>query len=532
MRRADKPGLLVKTNAAAEAPSLFTTAVNRMGYGETSGQKSEWNQLGGNEPERFLGYVQQQLNPSTIDDSVYEGQRSGAGFTTLDKGLSELWVDHHRSGVGWSERSRPIREVELDTFLRAIYSKRQLQEVMVEFWMNHFSMYGWDYWSVHVWSDVVNIVRTDCFRNFHTLLRKITKHPSMLYYLDNYASTLAGPNENHARELVELHTLGAENYYGVGDPSAVPVEPHPDGTNWPIAYVDNDVYEATRALTGWSVANGSSDRPNNGQFYYDDADHDRFQKIILGLTMPANRKQEDGDDLLRRLADHPGTARHIARKLCRRFISDDPPQNVVDAAAQRFFSRRNSSNQIRDTLQVILESPEFEATWAQKVKRPFDVAVSALRATKSNFNFTWNADDVDDFLWNYDRCGQALFTWPAPDGFPDVRNKWQSTTPRVMTWRLMLWMADERTSSGNYRWNVVSKTTGAGALTAEEVVDYWANRIFRRNLDPLDHDELVDFMANGFSPTSPLPIGNDSDTDARVRSLVALMCNMPTFLER
>lgn len=527
MRRAGKPSTFTRRLGAAAPPDLYTIAINRMGYGEINGQRAEWIALGGNETQRFEAYVDEQVYPNSIVDTEYEQKVGAAGFTTLNKNLSQLWIDHHVNGSGWSQRSRPIRESELDQFMRAIYSKKQLQEAMVEFWLSHFNMYGWDYWSVHVWPDVINVIRTNCFNNFHTLLRKITQHTSMLYYLDNYASTRSGPNENHARELVELHTMGAENYYGVGDPLSVPR----DANNIPIAYVDNDVYEATRALTGWSVNNGWSGRLNNGSFYYDDADHDRFQKNFLGRVLPPDSGQQDGEDVLRYLADHPGTGRYIARKLCQRFISDDPPQSIVDEAAAKFNQLNTSASQIRETLRVILKSDEFKNTWNEKIKRPFDVVVSALRATRANFRWEWNADDVDDFFWNYDRCGQALFTWPTPDGLPDERGKWQSTTPRVMTWRLMLWMSDERNGSGSHRWDVVAKTP-SGVNTAEEIVDYWVDRVLGRALDPADRDEMVDFMRAGFGSSSPLPIGSDSDTDARVRSLVALICNCPNFLER
>ncbi len=524
MRRSGKPAMMTRRLDAAAPPSLYNIAVNRMGYGEIQGQRNDWLALGGDEDTRFDNYVDQQLQPNSIVDTEYDNKLASSGFVTLDKSLSTLWYDHHLGGGGWSNRMRPVREIERDTFMRAYHSKRQLQQMMVEFWLDHFNIYGWDYWTAPVWPHLVKIVRNNAFNNFYTLLRRITQHPSMLYYLDNYANTLAGPNENHARELIELHTLGAENYFGVGDPSAVPL----DGNGVPVAYVDNDVYEATRALTGWSVANGSGGRPDNGQFYYEDADHDRFQKIILGVTMPANRQQQDGEDLLRILADHPGTGRYIARKLCRRFIADDPPQAVIDAAATTFNSLAYDNNQIRETLRVILKSNEFKTTWNQKVKRPFDIVVSALRATRTSWQFHWDADDSDSFFWSYDRAGHSLFTWPSPDGYPDTRTKWQSTTARVMTWRHLLWMSDERNSGGSYRWDVEARTTGD---SANQIVDYWIQRIHRRQLDPADRQELVDFMAQGINPDLSLRPFSSSTSD-RLRSVVALICNCPNFLER
>lgn len=513
-------------------PGLFVVAANRMGYGPRPGQYAEFVSLGGTPDDRLAAYVEQQLFPVDSDDPLLLPRLQTAGFTTLDKSLTQLWGDHHENSPSWSYRNLPAVETELATFMRAVYSKWQLREVLVGFWHDHFNVYGWDYWSLPVWAHWDRTIRSHCFGNFRQFLEAVAKHPAMLYYLDNQDNTVAGPNENWARELCELMTMGAENYLGVRDWQTVPV----DAQGYRVGYVDDDVYEVTRAFTGWSVADGrwqsGGNRPNTGEFYYAADDHDRFGKIVLGNFIDNDQPAlEDGRDVLDFLAYHPGTARHIARKLCRRFISDDPPESIVEAAADVFHTHITHPGQIRRTLRLILNSDEFKQTWGEKTKRPFEIVASALRATNADLDFVVDGDDVSSFFWRYDACGQPLFGWHAPDGFPDLADKWQSTTPRVMTWRLILWLTEiEKGETGVPRLDVVGQTP-ASARSANALADFWTLRLLGRNMAAGDQQEVVDFMAQGFNPDLDLNLA-DEDTAERLATMVALILNSPYFLER
>jgi uncharacterized protein (DUF1800 family) len=219
--------------------------------------------------------------------------------------------------------------------------------------------------------------------------------------------------------VFELHTLGAENYLGVKRQSDVPVDPE----GRPVGYVDDDVYEATRCFTGWTVANNDSGPGGNtGLFLYRDDWHDRFQKTVLGRFIPADQSaMKDGRDVLDALAEHPGTARHVCRKLCRRLISDDPPEGLVQSAADLFLAQKEAADQLKQVVRHILRSTAFRSTWGEKIKRPFEAIVSALRATNADFTIRLDDSDSNSFLWLYSNIGQDLFSWESPDGYPDVK---------------------------------------------------------------------------------------------------------------
>ena len=425
--------------------------------------------------------------------------------------------------MSWSERMRPFFEIERMAFLRAVHSKRQLVEVLADFWHNHFNVYGYEYWIGPLWTYWDrDVIRAHQLGNFREMLEAVAAGPCMLYYLDNYTNSSAGPNENWARELIELHTLGAENYLGVMRQVDVPL----DGLGRPIGYVDDDVFEATRCFTGWTFDF------DTGLFSYRADWHDHFQKTVLGTYMSPNQASlADGRDVLDAVAFHPGTARHIAGKLCRRFISDDPPQTVVDAAATVFESAQNDSDQLAQVVRTILLSDEFLTTWGEKIKRPFEVVVSALRSAGAKFSFALDEDETDTFLWLYNQAGQPLFSWRAPDGFSDVKEDWQSATPRVHLWRMCNWLVDVEDDFENHLMDVVAQTP-AGVLSANELADYWINRILGRPIPAADRLEIVDFMAQGYNPSLDLPVGSDGDTQERLRAMVGLIFMTPSFLWR
>jgi uncharacterized protein (DUF1800 family) len=504
-------------------PAAAVLALNRMAFGPRPGDIEAFNALGASGAQRLAAHVDQQLDPASINDAACSARIAAAGFTTINKSQSHLWQDHVVAGVDWYERMRPYFETERLTFLRAVHSRRQLVEVLADFWHNHFNVYGYDYWCGPLWVHYDrDVIRGHLLGNFRAMLGAVAKSPCMLYYLDNYTSSNAGPNENWSRELFELHTEGAENYLGVMRQVDVPLD---DGGE-PIGYVDDDVFEATRCFTGWTFSF------DTGLFEYRGDWHDHFQKTILGTFLPANQPAlKDGEDVLDAVAFHAGTARHIARKLCRRFISDDPPQNVVDDAAAVFQAAANDADQLAQVVRTILLAPEFLATWGEKVKRPFEVAVSALRAADAQFSFALAEDETDDLLWRYDQAGQPLFSWRAPDGYPDLREDWQSTTPRVHLWRLCNWLVDVEDAGGSHLLDAVGQTP-AGVRSANELADHWIARVLGRPMPAADRQKIVDFMAQGYNPGLALPLDSDWDTQERLRAMVGLLFMSPSFLWR
>jgi uncharacterized protein (DUF1800 family) len=495
-------------------PPLGIIVYNRLAFGPRPGDLAAFNALGGSDNARLTAWVDQQLSPNSISDTNCTNRLNAQGYASLNKSLSQLWADYY---LGSGGRTVPVTEARNAALLRAVYSQRQLLEVLVDFWHNHFSIYAWDFsYASATWAHYDrDVIRTHALGNFRQMLQAVATSTAMLFYLDNYINQVAGSNENWARESFELHTLGAENYLGVMNPLDVPQE-----NGVAIGYCDNDVYEAARCFTGWRVNNGSSGAPgNNGAFYYHGLWHDRFNKLVLGQYIPADQADlKDGQDILDLLAAHPGTARHIARKLCRRLISDDPPQSVVDAAAAAFTAHQAANDQIKQVVRVICLSDEFKAAWGQKVKRPLEAAAGMLRAMQAEFT------PANDFFNTFDQAGQPLFSRRSPDGYPDHKDEWANTTSLLQRWRLANRVVQG--SIGSVQLNLAAQMPG-GLTTANQIVDFWIDRLLGRPMDPSDNrTPIVSFMAQGFNPDLALP---GSQISARLPHLVALILMSPDF---
>ncbi|MEW6084156.1 MAG: DUF1800 domain-containing protein [Chloroflexota bacterium] len=491
---------------------LGIIALNRMAYGPRPGDLESFNALGATDDERLRAYVSQQLNPESIDDSEFEARYAAAGFETLHKTQDELYFDHIASNPYdsndesyWDWYSKPAYELVDATFLRAVYSKKQLVEVLADFWHNHFNVYLWQDDGVPLLvSYNRDVLRAHMLGNFRQMLEAVATHPSMLYYLNQNNSSDAGPNENFARELFELHTLGAENYLGVMDPNLVPK----DANGIAVGYVDNDVYESARALTGWRVDDDIYEYEDGiektGRFIYYKPWHDRFNKLILGKYFPADQPDmQDGRDVLDLLANHPGTARFISRKLARCLISDDPPQSVVDVAASVFMEYRNAPDQLKRVVETILLSPEFRTTWGAKIKRPIEAAISMMRAV--NTDFTKLPGGIP---WMCSIMGQAMFERRPPDGYPDVKEAWANTMSMLYRWNFAVaisenWMDDEE-QQRTIRTDIVAQTP-AELRTAESLADFWIPRILNRPMSDADRQAVIAVMAQDYGAQEELP---------------------------
>jgi len=320
--------------------------------------------------------------------------------------------------------------------------------------------------------------------------------------------------------------MGAENYLGVMQQDDVPTDP--DGR--PIGYVDADVFESTRCFTGWSVANGQSGAANNGTFLYRPSWHDRFQKHVLKVLLPADQPdQVDGRTVLDTLANHPGVARYVSGRLCRRLIGDNPSQETIDAVAAVFFAQRAAPDQLKQVVRAILLSDEFRTTWGEKAKRPFEVAVSAMRAAGSQYPLVMGNTETDNFISLYNAAGHKVFGRTSPDGYPDSQAAWSVPNPRVGGWRFTAFLMNARTAQNVYYLDVVSQTP-ANIRTPNQLADFWIDRVFNRALDPADRQAVVDFMAQGLDRDLALPW--NASVQNRVRALVGLLFWSPEFLYR
>ncbi|HFC12146.1 MAG TPA: DUF1800 family protein, partial [Anaerolineae bacterium] len=254
----------------------------------------------------------------------------------------------------------------------------------------------------------------------------------------------------------------------------------------------------------------------------------RFQKTILGTFLPPNQLAlPDGNAVLDRLVAHPGTGIHVCRKLCKRFISDNPPESLVQSAAALFTAQKDAPDQLKQVLAHILKSAEFLTTWGEKVKRPLEATVSFLRATQADFPFDPITSDTNSFMYRYTETGQELFEWPAPNGYPDAAGYWLNTTSLFKRWRLINWLVAERDASSALYLDLLGQLP-AGVRSAEALTDFWITRLLGYTITPEERSELVNFMAQGFNPTFDLPVDNDTGTQERVAALVALIMMTPT----
>lgn len=513
-----------RSTAVAELTPLAVIALNRMGFGPRPGDIEAFNALGNSPAAALNAYVEQQLNPAGIDDSACDAMIAGYQFQSLGKSLAQLWIDYHKTPK--VDRSIPVAETRKATLLKAIYSKRQLQEVLADFWHNHFNVHGWDYWSQPVWVHYDrDVIRANMLGNFRQMLEAVAQSPAMLYYLDNQSNSGGNPNENYARELFELHTMGAENYLGVAPlivkPDGSFDHPGPkDANGRPLLYCDEDVYGATTCFTGWRI------NESTGLFSYDSNAHFPYQKLVLGQAIPASQGIQDGKTVLDLLARHKGTAHFICRKLCRRLIGDDPPESVVQAAAAVFTANVNAPDQLKRVVQTILLSPEFSSTWGAKSKRPFEYVVSLLRAAEADF-----APD-DGFFWITGAMGQPLFGWRPPNGYPDVRQAWDSTMPMVQRWRVCNWLLNGWTYGGtgdNKNQLRVRFTAPPAIKTPTALVDYWTQRLLGYPLPAKERQPIIDFMAYGRNPDYDLP---DNQLADRLPFMIGLIFMAPSFLLR
>jgi uncharacterized protein (DUF1800 family) len=342
--------------ATLSNPQLAEHTLNRLAFGPRPGDVERVAAMGVDR------WIEEQLHPESIPDRPFEVP----------------------------ETDRPVAELSAERILRAAQSQRQLNEVMVDFWMNHFNVFA----GKRVTRELIASYERDAIRphlwgRFEDLLVATAKSPAMLAYLDNARSRRGAINENYARELMELHTLGVDG-----------------------GYTQKDVTELARVLTGWSIVR------DEGTFVFRRFAHDDGSKVVLGQRLSPNGGMEEGERMIRFLARHPSTARHIATKLVQKLVADDPPPALVDRVAKRFLETKGD---LRETLKAVVLSPEFRDAryFRAKVKTPFEYAISAVRAAGAN---VYNPLPIARELR---RIGEPLYLARPPTGYSDSAEAWK-----------------------------------------------------------------------------------------------------------
>ncbi len=355
---------------------------------------------------RLAGWIEEQLSPSSIDDAPLDWRLRG--FDILHQTADDIYTNGSQIFGGFNPEPA-LSDMKAITLLRQVYSRRQLYEVMAAFWTDHFniSMDKEDVWYLKPGDDR-DVIRPNVLGRFHDLLSASAHSPAMLTYLDNQVNEARAPNENYARELMELHTLGVDG-----------------------GYTQADVMELARCFTGWTVKTSFW----RGDFEFNPDFHDQAAKTVLGLRIEPGGQLE-AERLLEILADHPATARHLATKLIRRFIADDPPADLVDRAADAFLK---TGGDIPAMLRVILLDGLLSLGDAlpMKFKRPVDFVAASLRTLNAETDGGAGKDKT--LHETLARLGQSPFQWPTPDGPPDTAPSWMgSLLPR---WRFAAQLA-------------------------------------------------------------------------------------------
>ena len=270
--------------------------------------------------------------------------------------------------------------------------------------------------------------------------------------------------------------------------------------------------------TGANTGKGEN-LPNTGSFYYYDGWHDNYQKRVLGMEFDPNQSPlTDGKKVLDLVAYHPATASHVCHKLCQRLISDVPPENVVKGAAAVWTKNQKNPDQIREVLRYILTTKEFSSGWGQKVKRPFELMVSILRAT--NADFTPNSA----LAGMLSQMGQYQFQWPTPTGHPDKSEYWLSSNTMLARWNLALNLVtnvNNKISSFQFR-----SIMPPDLQNPSQIVPFWIERVLQKKTSPEFVESMTLHFANGKKVNEALSIG---DIDKRIPSFVALLTMTPDF---
>jgi uncharacterized protein (DUF1800 family) len=500
-------------------------ALRRLAHGPSPRDWEEVRRLGVSQ------WIALQLHPEHVPDDALSSHL--APLTTLGSSTEELIARYpplreqaRELGVPLETREdrRELRQMlgadalpgrvgadlMAQKLIRAVESRHQFQEVLVDFWFNHFNVSaekGPVRWMVTSYER--DALRPHVFGRFRELLGATARHPAMLFYLDNWTSVrdgfepprrrfgmppafrknARGLNENYARELLELHTLGVDS-----------------------GYTQEDVREVARAFTGWSL-----NRPRVAPTYVFRADaHDPDEKRVLGQALPPGGGEKDGERVLDMLARHPATARFISTKLARKFVSDEPPAVLVDRLAQVFLA---TDGDLRAVYTALFTSPEFwsDAAWGTKTKTPLELVASSIRALGGTTN------GGPQLTRAVARMGEPLYRAPAPTGYPEHAAPWVNAGSLVARLNFALTLASDRVRGTEV--DVMALVPQPPPADAGALVDALALRLL---YEPLSTQTRATMLA-ALEPGEDSRVDDGEVRPVDVRRAVGLLLGSPEF---
>ena len=500
-------------------------ALDRLAYGSRPGE-AEALASGGD--VAVWAWVEAQLFPEALADAHVDRVLSAlptVGLTSAElyrdypslndvakaRGVDLGNEDQKRQLLNELDPDRLARRIDEDLedqkLVRAVESRRQLNEVLADFWFNHFNVdieKGKMRWLITSYER--DAIRAHLFGRFRDLLGAVAHSPGMLFYLDNAESVRERPpnprrpraarglNENYARELMELHTLGVNG-----------------------GYTQADVREAARCLTGFGLG-GPKQGDLAGTFQFHPKEHDDGEKVVLGRVFPAGQGEADGEQLLDLLASHPSTAHFLAFELARHFVADDPPPALVERLAKRYLE---SGGDLRQVYLALFASPELwsREAYRVKVKTPLELAVSAVRVLDGHLD---NAAPLADEIR---KMGEALYKCQPPTGYPDVAAAWVNSGALVERLSFGLRLAAGKV--GGAHGHVLPFVPGRRRADPSAFVDLAAASLLSGQLTP----ETREVVTKEFAPAARImPDGEIRPLD--VARLAGLLLGSPEFQRR
>ena len=464
--------------------------INRLSFGATPGDVARVQEIG------IDKYIQQQLTPESIPEpqslknKLSQLQTLGLTPAELHSQYSVRRLPKPTPEIRKQRRKKQrliLQQAVKARLLRSSESPQQLQEVMVDFWYNHFNVYQ-NKGLTRLWIGAYEeqAIRPHVFGKFRDLLSATARHPAMLFYLDNWQNTapnnrprgrFKGLNENYARELMELHTLGVDG-----------------------GYTQADVINLAKIFTGWGFRRPGVKFKDGYDFYFNSQRHDFTDKVFLNQEIKGSGIAE-GEKALDILATHPATARHLSYKLAQYFVADKPPQTLVDKLSKRY---SETDGDIRAVLETLFKSPEFwdEKYYKAKFKTPYQYVISSIRATDTPINDFPRINSV------LHRMGMPLYGNQSPDGYKNTQEAWLN--PNGINWRLSF-----------------ANTIGRGGLKNRNRNRNNKQNQPRRPNKPVDSIELTNTLGNNFSPKTQEVI---SSSPPNQRAVIIL--GSPEFMYR
>jgi hypothetical protein len=477
--------------AEPSSAALENQVLARTGYGPDAWSQARIEAIG------VAAYIDEQLAPATLPDPMIDVLL--ATRPTLSLGYEQLLAAYPLDG---DRAAIPLLELIEMKILRSVHSRRQLEQVLVDFWFDHFNVFAVDAITLHA---VVpyerDAIRPHVLGRFEDMLRAVARSPAMLHYLDNDRSTREafvfmgesrGLNENFARELLELHTIGGDG-----------------------GFDQQDVIEVARAFTGWTIGPPALAEP--GGFLFWNAAHDADAKSLMGgLAIPAGGGRDDGDRLIAWLATHPRTAQFLCTKLVVRFVDETAPPAPVEACANAFLA---GGGDLRAATRAVLSSPEFldEARAGGKLKRPLQFVASLARASRmpvEGIDLPDSTYTLLDVLVRFlDLMGEPLYRAHPPTGFPDDSAHWASAGSFVSRLKLIDGIAAADL--------VLGIDWGTAGGSDAEIVDALVRRLLPGGVAPPTRHAVLAHLER-YAIAS---------TEIRAREAAVLLLSSPEFMQ-